>query len=576
MLTSTRSSGAADELLARCPICMDAFSSPVVLKCGHRFCDPCIRTALDYKKECPACRVKSTHRELRADTMLAKILGCAAPARAIEPTGLADEIPMGDTWTCGSCTMHNLLVASRCVVCSARRPASAVRVPPTAATSIESTPRASAAAITPVTDDDDRVRVGARVVVVGARQRASSLEAATPQKRQRPYDESAEDCKACKGKHAPHTCSAEHRAERRAELKAQRYGPYDESAEERKKRNRLDRRAQAARMSPGPDPGTGDPKLRCPHCRFQANSGSGFAGHMKFCFSIRVREAANKATQQGAAIEDVAAVTEDAAVGAAAVALREAAERALQQAKDEGLTLMRAPNASGYRGVYDAGYGWFGCHVTRNGQFLFMGKTQTAEEAALIYARTPEAKEYAALKAAEEAEDRSLPQTAEDCWAQADAEGVTLMPAKNAAGFHGVVIAASCRGSPRANVTPYYSTGVPGKEAGKRNQDKGILIYVGKYRLPEQAALVYARTPAGRAEAELRMTAAKAIATAKQEGLELIPSSKNSTGYLYVTAHPGSGRYQVCSPPAGPPVLAMHPSKPCSPPSPRRVRLVSR
>jgi len=382
---------------------------------------------------------------------------------------------------------------------------------------------------------------------------------------------------ACDGKRRPYPYGADRWAERKIARKLplsrfspegfpdRRGAPYDAAAEERKKRKRLERRQElaktsrlvkdgvpmaAVRSTAAPRREAEADKFQCEHCGFRASTGSGLAGHMKFCFSIRAREAANKALAQGVAVEEVAGISGDTAVGAAAAAVREAAERALEQAKEEGLTLITAKNASGYRGVYQMNYNWFGCQVTRHGQFCFLGKASTAEEAALIYARTPEAKEYVALKEAEEEEDQSLPQTAEACWAQAETEGLTLMPAKNAAGFHGVVIAAACRGSPRAGVTPFYSTGVEGKEPSKRHQDKGKLVYQGKYRLPEQAALVYARTPAGKAEALLRMPAARAIATAKKEGLELIRSSKNATGYLYVTAHTETGRCQVTLPPA--------------------------
>ena len=133
---------AADALLLRCPICIDELRAPVVLKCGHRFCDPCIRTALTVKSDCPTCRTPvASHRELRADTALAQILGCAQPPRAMTA---ADEVcAAGEKWTCGKCTLENLLVASRCMVCSARRPAHAVRVP------------LAAAAVRDADDDDD-------------------------------------------------------------------------------------------------------------------------------------------------------------------------------------------------------------------------------------------------------------------------------------------------------------------------------------------------------------------------------------------------------------------------------------
>ena len=132
MVFGSRAAHAADALLLRCPICIDELRAPVVLKCGHRFCDPCIRTALTIKSDCPTCRTPvASHRELRADMVLSQFLGCSQPPRAMTA---ADEVcAAGEKWTCGKCTLENLLVASRCMVCSARRPAHAVRVPLAAA-----------------------------------------------------------------------------------------------------------------------------------------------------------------------------------------------------------------------------------------------------------------------------------------------------------------------------------------------------------------------------------------------------------------------------------------------------------
>jgi len=74
------------------------------------------------------------------------------------------------------------------------------------------------------------------------------------------------------------------------------------------------------------------------------------------------------------------------------------AEEALRQAETEGLTLLRSDNNSGYKGVglysgrkrkpYKA-------EVHRGGKEVFLGYFTTAEEAALSYARTPEAQTVA-------------------------------------------------------------------------------------------------------------------------------------------------------------------------------------
>ena len=230
---------------------------------------------------------------------------------------------------------------------------------------------------------------------------------------------------------------------------------------------------------------------------------------------------------------------------------------------------------------------WPQASVVRGGNFTHLGQFSTAEEAALVYARTPEARacvERLRLEAAEAMCDQ-LPSTAAACWEQAAAEGIELLPAHNAAGFHrvtnpnltlttttttilsttlstiltlttdpdpdpnpynaaaltlagfhGVVIHAACRGSHRAARPTQYSSG--------RDEGGGKLVYRGRYSLPEQAALLYARTPSGRAEAALRLTPAAALTLAEEEGLTLERSFKNLSGYLYVNKHP-TGRFQV-------------------------------
>ncbi|KAI8119676.1 hypothetical protein FF38_14022 [Lucilia cuprina] len=50
-----------DELEAAgtvCPICHDTYTTPVVLECGHIFCDECVNTWFKREQTCPMCRAK--------------------------------------------------------------------------------------------------------------------------------------------------------------------------------------------------------------------------------------------------------------------------------------------------------------------------------------------------------------------------------------------------------------------------------------------------------------------------------------------------------------------------------------
>ncbi|XP_030369615.1 uncharacterized protein LOC115620502 [Scaptodrosophila lebanonensis] len=41
-----------------CPICHDSYTTPVILECGHIFCDECVSTWFKREQTCPMCRAK--------------------------------------------------------------------------------------------------------------------------------------------------------------------------------------------------------------------------------------------------------------------------------------------------------------------------------------------------------------------------------------------------------------------------------------------------------------------------------------------------------------------------------------
>lgn len=41
-----------------CPICLDTFKEPVITKCTHAFCSPCIERVVETQHKCPMCRAE--------------------------------------------------------------------------------------------------------------------------------------------------------------------------------------------------------------------------------------------------------------------------------------------------------------------------------------------------------------------------------------------------------------------------------------------------------------------------------------------------------------------------------------
>ncbi|XP_038672904.1 E3 ubiquitin-protein ligase TRIM52-like [Scyliorhinus canicula] len=73
-----------------CPICLDFFTDPVSLECGHNFCRSCITQCWEKKEinSCPECRQAFTERNLRANRVLANL---AEKARKLKLNGKEKE-----------------------------------------------------------------------------------------------------------------------------------------------------------------------------------------------------------------------------------------------------------------------------------------------------------------------------------------------------------------------------------------------------------------------------------------------------------------------------------------------------
>nr|XP_020450573.1 zinc-binding protein A33-like [Monopterus albus] len=71
-----------------CPVCLELFHDPVILECGHHFCQVCIIQCWEVKADelssCPKCR-KSCARKLRPNSLLCNVVDSVRRARAMDP-----------------------------------------------------------------------------------------------------------------------------------------------------------------------------------------------------------------------------------------------------------------------------------------------------------------------------------------------------------------------------------------------------------------------------------------------------------------------------------------------------------
>lgn len=107
LLLTMAEASALEELQTEltCPVCLELFRDPVILDCGHHFCQLCIIQCWEAKAEeplssCPKCR-KSCSRKLRPNSLLcnvvdsvrrAGVMSCsAAGMEGWDPAGAAEE-----------------------------------------------------------------------------------------------------------------------------------------------------------------------------------------------------------------------------------------------------------------------------------------------------------------------------------------------------------------------------------------------------------------------------------------------------------------------------------------------------
>jgi len=176
------------------------------------------------------------------------------------------------------------------------------------------------------------------------------------------------------------------------------------------------------------------------------------------------------------------------------------AEEALRRAEAEELTLQRSDgNSTGYKGVAfnsSSKINPYKAEVRRGGKTVHLGYFTTAEEAALSYARTPEAQVAAA------APPEPPPMTAEEARKQAEAEGLTLLRSESdSTGYKAVSFNGSLKSKP-------YQAEV--RRGGKT-------VHLGSFATAEEAALVVARASEAQAAAPQPPAASSRKRKAKPE-----------------------------------------------------------
>ncbi|XP_063295370.1 probable E3 ubiquitin-protein ligase MID2 [Pelobates fuscus] len=105
-----------------CSICLNIYTDPVTLTCGHNFCLLCIGNVLDTQQEsgvytCPECRAESQDRPaLQRNTTLCNIverLQSAQPGQPVQPVKEVTGIP------CTYCLHASVPAAKTCLHCEA-------------------------------------------------------------------------------------------------------------------------------------------------------------------------------------------------------------------------------------------------------------------------------------------------------------------------------------------------------------------------------------------------------------------------------------------------------------------------
>ena len=538
----------------RCPICQDEREEPVVTPCNHAFCRSCIMTSLrKYGNTCPMCREQiNSHRVLVPYTP-------SCSAQAAIGSSIDDDRAK---WTCNTCTCVNSMTEPRCAACGGRRPT-------IAAPSARTGPGVS-------THEAALFSFGS---IAGASQFARSKPTKYESKRSKPTKHESKRRKA-RGLQGVRIAQLRISGDdpslhTRTELISYaRAHAHDAGDDARVEQGATDDDATSGPVIPGaalvtwseseeePDddddvghverrPRKRRPRKRAPESSHQAlaaaereglelvtsNNVCGFKGVTRHDgkFQAGLSEGGNErylgrfGTAEEAALAYARHVGRARAAREAAEARGEGpqpltAEQVRAAAAQEELELVPANSTCGFRGVKLGRNDKFEARFSSEGgrKRTYLGMFDTAEAAALAYAR--HVKYIGKERAPTPAQVRAV----------AAQEGLELVPASNnRSGFRGV---ARFRDKFQAQE---YDDGKPKRHLGMFDTAEAAALayarHVGKERAAREAA--EARAEGGGHLA--RATAEQARAAAAQEGLQLLTSANNLSGFRGVTPQQG-------------------------------------
>ncbi|KAM7377831.1 hypothetical protein PAMA_012974 [Pampus argenteus] len=103
-----------------CCICLDVFTHPVTIPCGHNFCKKCITQAWDInrKYQCPICK-ELLYRapELRVNTVLSEMADQFRNSVQKKNSSLGKQLAKAGDVSCDICSETKLKALKSCLVC---------------------------------------------------------------------------------------------------------------------------------------------------------------------------------------------------------------------------------------------------------------------------------------------------------------------------------------------------------------------------------------------------------------------------------------------------------------------------